>query len=65
MGSISPRTGLAAVALCAIAGATPVYAAGAITTSAFLPLQGTVFIPSDPCTPTPGERINLTGLATS
>jgi hypothetical protein len=65
MEGISRRTGLAAVALCALGGltATPIYAGGAITTSAFLPLQGTVFIPSDPCTPTPGERVSLTGLS--
>src|SRR5262249_55857988 len=61
---MSRRTGLAAVALCAMAGlpSTPVGAAGAVTTSLFLPLVGTVFQPSDPCTPPPGEGVNLKGL---
>jgi hypothetical protein len=63
MGRISRRTGLAALALCTMAGltATPVDAAGAITTSLFLPLQGAVFAPTDPCVPPPGEQVILNG----
>ena len=62
MRNISGRTGLATVALCAMAGlmATPVDAAGSITTSLFLPLAGTVLTTSDPCTPS-GDSVTLSG----
>jgi hypothetical protein len=52
------------MALCMMAGltTTPVDAAGAITTSVFLTLVGTVFAPTDPCVPPPGENVALNGL---
>jgi hypothetical protein len=41
--------------------ATPVDAGGAITTSSFLTLSGTVFTQGDPCSPPGGDSVNLSG----
>ena len=61
MAGILRRTGLAAVALCAIAKltATPVDAGGVVTTSMFLPLQGSVVNPAGACA---GEQVALSGM---
>ena len=54
------RSGIGAMALGAILGmeATPVDAGGAVTTSLFLPLVGTVFVSPGPC----AENVPLSGM---